>query len=313
MIPRDVEIIDLYPPHWRNLRTLIDFSWISDRRPARSNMLSIVHQGGTILRTYAPSGIRLPDLQQIDDPQELAKKLYYQLEVLERVQILEIQSLGMFSDRVMKIDGRQSLDVEEFLFRAFRQADLDPAGLSVFPPLSWSWNGLPLEKIREWLTQGPGPRAYFFGVTRDEAPWTSLILRVEAGKLRLITTLEHLAKYDLPPDRFPSRPQDLKAICDAIEAHVAPVRAAMICNHFVLSSLLAAVDKRKALTDLINEFEPQDDHLGFGDGAAGLTGRLFSRLRRANRAKAGPVAANQLHAIRRAVFRWRCDSIFRDR
>jgi hypothetical protein len=255
MIARDVEIIDIDPAHWRNLHSLVDVSWISDHRPTRPNQLSILHQGGKILRIYCPAGFQPPAPQQIDDPQELAKKLYYQLRKLDRVQILEVQSLGLFSDRVQKIEW-QSLDLEDFLFRAYHQAELDPAGLSMYPPFSWAWNGLPLEKIREWFTQGPSPSAYFFGVIRDSAPWTSLILRMEEGKVRLITTMEHLAKYNLPASRFPSHPQDLDAICEVIAAHVAPVRAALICDYFVLADLLSSEDKRKDLTDALASADP---------------------------------------------------------
>ncbi len=255
MIARDLEIIDIDPIHWRNLLTLLDVSWTTDHRPASPNMLSILHRGGKILRTYCPTGYQPPALEQIDNPQELAKKLYYKMQKLDRVQILEVQSLSQFSDRVQKVDW-QSQEMEDFLIRAFHQVDLDPAGLSIFPPFSWKWNGIPVEKIREWLTQGPNPSAYFFGVIRDSAPWTSLILRVEDGKLRLITTMEHLAKYNLPADRFPSHPQDLDAIREAINAHVAPLRAALICDYFVLMDLLSSEDKHKDLADAIAAEDP---------------------------------------------------------
>jgi hypothetical protein len=258
MITRNVEIIDIDPVHWRNLHSLLDITRIADTRPLRPKILSIVHQGGKILRTHIPAGCQVPALEHIDDPQEMARKLYYDVQfgALDQVQILEVQSLGLFSDQVQKLDWRQALDMDDFLLRAFHQTELDPAGLSFFPAFSWAWNGLPLEKVREWLTQGPSPSAYFFGVIRDSAPWTSLILRVEERKLRLITTMEHLAKYNLPADRFPSRPQDLKTICEAITKHVAPVRAAMVCDYFFLTRLLATVDKRKALADELDTSDP---------------------------------------------------------
>lgn len=252
MIARDVEIIDLAPVHWNNLLSLMDLARISDLRPIRPNVLSILHQGGKVLRTYYPQGYRVPAVQQIGDPQELAKKLYYQLPGLDRVQILEVQSLAEFSDRVQKTDW-QSSDMEDFLFRAYHQVDLDPAGISIYPPFSWAWNGLPLEKIREWLAAGPSPSACFFGVIRDSVPWATLILRVEGGKLRLITTIEHLAKYGLPADQWPSKVQDIGPICELVAAHVAPVRAALVCDYFVLARLLASEDKRRDLEAAVTE------------------------------------------------------------
>jgi hypothetical protein len=246
MIARDVEIVDLAPSAWRNLLSLMDLTRINDARPDRPNVLSVLHHGGKVSRVYAPAGYRVPTLEQIDDPQELAKKLYYQLPGLERVQILEIQSLALFSEQVQRLDW-QSFDMEDFFFRAYHLAEQDPAGLCFFPPFSWSWNGIPLEDIRKWLAAGPSPSAYFLGVLRDSLPWTTLILRVEDGKVRLITTLQHLAGDNLPVDRWPTTAQDLPAICEAVSARVAPVRAALVCDYLVLARLLASEDKGRDL------------------------------------------------------------------
>jgi hypothetical protein len=246
MIARDLEIVDLSPATWRNLLSLLDLGRATDVRPARPNVLSVLHQNGKVLRVYAPAGYRVPALEQIDDPQELAKKLYYQLPGLDRVQILSTQSLGNFSDQVQRVEW-QSMDMEEFLFRAYQLAEQDPAGLSIYPPFSWSWNGLALKEMRTWAAGGPSPSAYFLGVTREGIPWATLILKVEGGKLRLVTTVQYLARFDLPADHWPTSPMDLGAICEAINSHVAPVRAALVCDYFVLARLLASEDKRRDL------------------------------------------------------------------
>jgi hypothetical protein len=256
MIARDVEIVDINPAHWNNLQSILNLSNLSDRRTIRPKILSIIHKKGKILGARAPEGYHLPNLPQIQDPQELAKKLYDDSDLVDRVQIMEVESLGVFSDLAQKIDIGQSMDLDDFLLRFFHLLDQDPTGLSIYPPYSGEWNGFPLEKVREWFAQGPSPSAYFLGVIRDSAPWTSLILRVEAGKLRLITTIEYLAKYNLPADKLPSRPQDLKVICDAITAHVAPVRAAIICEYFVFSRLLSANDKMRVLQEAIEGANP---------------------------------------------------------
>lgn len=246
MIARDVEIVDLSPVTWRNLLSLMDLTRIADTRPTHPNILSVLHQGGKVQRVYAPAGYRLPALEEIDDPQELAKKLYYQLPGLDRVQILALESLGRFSDQVQRLEW-QSLDAEDFLFRAYLLAEQDPAGLCFYPPFSWSWNGLSLNEIRHWVAAGPSPSAYFLGVTRDAVPWATLILRVEGGKLRLITTVHYLAKFQLAVDQWPTSPLDLGPICEAINNNIAPVRAAMVCDYFVLARLLASEDKRRDL------------------------------------------------------------------
>jgi hypothetical protein len=247
MIARDVEIVDLRPGIWRNLTSLLDLSRLSDVRPARPNILSILHHSGKVLRVYAPAGFRLPTIEQVDDPQELAKKLYYQLPGLESVQILEQDSLMLFSDQVQRMDWMPS-DMEDFTLHAFRLAEQDPAGLAFFPPFSWKWNGFPIEEARTWLASGPDPCAYFLGVVRDGSPWLTLILRASDKKVRLITTIDFLARFDVPIEGLPSGPKDLATVCEAIHAHVAPVRAALICDYMVFAKLLTSEEKRRELT-----------------------------------------------------------------
>jgi len=247
MIARDVEIVDLRPGIWRNLISLMDVSRLSDIRPARPNILSILHHGGKVLRVYAPAGFRVPTIEQVDDPQELAKKLYYQLPGLESVQILEQDSLMLFSDQVQRMDWMPS-DMEDFALHAFHLAEQDPAGLSFFPPFSWKWNGFPIEQVRTWLASGPDPCAYFLGVVRDGAPWLTLILRAAEKKVRLITTIDYLARFDVPVEGLPAGPKDLAAVCELIHAHVAPIRAALICDYMVFAKLLTSEEKRRDLT-----------------------------------------------------------------
>jgi hypothetical protein len=247
MIARDVEITDLHPDAWNNLTSLFDTSRITDIRPVSPNQLSILHHSGKVLRVYAPAGFRVPAIEQVDDPQELAKKLYYQLPGLDCVQILERDSLVLFSDRAQRADWVPN-DLEDFILKAYILAEQDPAGLAFFPQSSRKWNGFSLDAIRTWFGSGPDPCAYFLGVTRDSKPWSTLILRVVEKKIRLVTTLEFLARFDVPITGLPSSPKDLAAICEAIHAHVAPIRAALICDYMTFTQLLASEDKRRDLT-----------------------------------------------------------------
>jgi hypothetical protein len=247
MIARDVEITDLNPGAWKNLISLIDTTRNADIRPRHPNLLSILHHGGKVLRVYAPAGFRVPAIEQVDDPQELAKKLYYQLPGLESVQILERDSLVLFSDHVQRAEWIAN-DLEEFALKADRLAEEDPAGLAFYPGFTWKWNGFPIEDVRTWMAAGPDPCAYFLGVVRDSAPWLSLILRVTEKKVRLITTIDFLARFGVSFAGLPTSPRDLASICEAIHAHVAPIRAALICDYMVFARLLASEDKRRDLT-----------------------------------------------------------------
>jgi hypothetical protein len=259
MIARDVEITDLRPDAWRNLVSLVELSRLADVRPVHPNLLSILHHRGRVLRVSAPAGFRVPAIEQVDDPQELAKKLYYQLPGLESVQILEQDSLVLLSDRAQRADWMTN-DLEDFAVKAFQLAEQDPAGLSFYPTFSWKWNGFPLEEVRAWIAAGPDPCAYFLGVIRNSEPWLTLILRVMEKKVRLITTIDFLARFGVSAAGLPSSPKDLAQVCESIHAHVAPIRAALVCDYMVFARLLSSEDKRRDLT------------LAVADGAASSFG-----------------------------------------
>jgi hypothetical protein len=252
MIARDVEVTDLQPDVWRNLLSLVDVSKILDARPEQPNLLSILHHSGKVLRVYAPAGFRIPAIEQVDDPQELAKKMYYQLPGLDGVQILERDSLVLFSDRVQRSEWITN-DLEEFFVNVYRLAEQDPAGLAFYPTFSWKWNGFDLEAIRSWMASGADPCAYFLGVTRNAKPWLTLILRVAEKKVRLITTISYLGRFGIPVNGMPSSPKDLASICEAIHTNVAPIRAALICEYSVFNHLLASEDRPRDLTQAMTD------------------------------------------------------------
>ena len=150
MIARDVEITDLRPDAWKNLLSLVDISRIADVRPVSANLLSVLHHGGKVLRVYAPAGFRVPAIEQVDDPQELAKKLYYQLPGLDSVQILEKDSLVLFSDRAQRADWISN-DLEDFIFKAYALAEQDPAGPGILPAIQ-----LEMERLLDGVRSAPG-------------------------------------------------------------------------------------------------------------------------------------------------------------
>jgi hypothetical protein len=138
-------------------------------------------------------------------------------------------------------------DLEDFLINTFALAEQDPAGLAFFPQNSWKWNGFSMEEIRAYVESGPDPCAYFLGILRNSAPWLTLILSVVEKKIRLITTVEYLARFDVPVAGMPSSPKDLSTVCEAIHAHIAPIRVALICDYLFFTRLLTSEDKLRDL------------------------------------------------------------------
>jgi hypothetical protein len=76
----------------------------------------------------------------------------------------------------------------------------------------------------------------------------TLILRASEKKVRLITSIDYLARFKVSVEGLPASPKDLAAVCEAIHANVAPIRAALICDYMVFARLLTSEEKRRDLT-----------------------------------------------------------------
>jgi hypothetical protein len=250
MISHDVEITDLDPRLWRNL----SFFWkkvnFCESRPEDPNMLTILHDQGRVLRISAPKDQAVPEIQHVDDPQELARKLFSQNPGLERVQILDRHSVQIYSAKVQKIEWN-SFDYDDFLLRAFQMADEDPAGLSFYPPRTAMWRGFSIPEARNWLLRLPNPSSVVLGIFKDAAPWFTLILRMTDKKIKFITSMEYFSRFGIDIRHLPSSVADLGTICDLAAQHIAPVATALVCDFSVAEQLTLATKKNEILSRAI--------------------------------------------------------------
>lgn len=139
------------------------------------------------------------------------------------------------------------MDYDDFFFHAFRLIEQDPAGLCFFPPRSLSWKGFDVPAIRAWMEALPGPCAIVLGITRASTPWFTLIVKIVEKKIRLITTMEYLARENPDVRSLPTNPADVQAMADLVSQKIAPVAVAVVCDHSVFEKLLAAEKKAEAL------------------------------------------------------------------
>jgi hypothetical protein len=252
MIARDVEVIDLDPALWKNLAYFWKMGNISESSSANPKMLSILHNQGHVLKMSVPKEQTIPTMEHVDDPQELARKLYYQYPGMAGVQILDKHSIQIYSSKVQNIEWH-SLDYDDFLIRAYQLADEDPVGLCFFPKRQLTWHGFEIRTVRDWLAQLPSPSAVVVGIFRDAAPWFSLVIRLVDKKIKLVTTLEHLSRFEVDVSRLPSSVADLGSICELVSQHIAPVSAALVCNFSFAEQLAESTHKRESLARAIEE------------------------------------------------------------
>jgi hypothetical protein len=124
MISRDVEIVDIDPRLWLNISSLWKTGAVPGRPPKNANVISILHEAGTVLHTYVPESYTVAPVQRIEDPRTLAEKLFHQYPGLDGVQILEKTSLRDFSVNVQKSDW-QKMSYDEFHVNAYALAGQD--------------------------------------------------------------------------------------------------------------------------------------------------------------------------------------------
>lgn len=191
MINRDVEIVDLDPRTWRQIGQIAPFDDLARVKPPHGRVLSILHDHGQVLKIDAPDGLSVNLGDHIDDPAATARALYEELPDLDRVQIFDKASLTAYSDRVQRLDWR-ALTIDEFYFRAWLLAADDPVGLAYYPPRQPRWHRFDYQTVKDYITGLADGSVLVLAVFEHEALWFDLIVRVEGGQIRLITTFDAL-------------------------------------------------------------------------------------------------------------------------
>ncbi len=239
MIHRDVEIADLAPLTWRNLGLIMPIDELAGRHIGSDRVLSILHRGGVLLNVNAPPGIIVPALDRIDNPKAVAQRLYESLPGLERVQIFDKDRLAAYSDSVQRLDW-QTLSSGDFYWRAWQLAEADPVGLCYYPVDKSPWRRYPIEAVRQLVAHTPDGRTLVLGIYDQQTPWFTLIVRVNAGQITLLTTFERLKPYGIDPLVIPTNAEDAQRVLPLVTKHIGPVHHALFCTRATFEQWLHA-------------------------------------------------------------------------
>jgi hypothetical protein len=238
MIHRDVEIVDLDPQTWRNLGQVFPVAEWGEGRAKLPGVLTILHDEGQLLRVDAPAGFDASLVPaQIDEPQALGKALFEAHPGLTRVQIFEKSRLRAFSDAVQRLDW-VSLPSDEFYVRAWQIAQADPRGLCYYP------SGLPrmrvLDAVRDLIAKTPDGQCLVLGVYEAGAPYFTLIARVNAGEVTLVTTFDALVQDGVDTRTVPASAADAQMVLPLIERRFGWVARSLFCDRAALLELIHA-------------------------------------------------------------------------
>lgn len=241
MLSPEVCILDINPYHWRHL-----FDTLFPRRNERR--LVIVHERGRILKAFdTQKGLR-PDLKSTDahDPLGLAKKLHA-TEGAERVLVLERAALDDYFAALHTIYNSDE-DGDRYFQRARLALDDDPR-LVRYPaePRGLHLAGISYEVWASLIAHVPHGHALVLGIFDEGRIWASLIVRVHAGKIGLITTSDAVMLLDV---RVSDWRKDYRPLLEGVAAHIGPPFAGLFCTRAVFLDLVACDDKLARLEEL---------------------------------------------------------------
>jgi len=246
MISQDANILEFPFSGWTNLISLLGFSWDFDARPQEPNHITIVHANGKILDVYSPGIYRLPPLELVEDPIALAKDLYGKYNGVRFVQVLEKSSLLNFIGATQKVDW-QSMDYDDYLYSVHQVALQDPVGLYRYPERQLGWKGIPYARIKEYVAALPDPSALVLGIFWNSMPWLVLIALKKEKKIRLITSQEYFAKFEINADYLPSGLEDYDMLIQLVESRLAPVSVSLVTDFRTFSQIMESDNKYEAL------------------------------------------------------------------
>ncbi|MBE2269130.1 MAG: hypothetical protein IAE80_12940 [Anaerolinea sp.] len=184
--------------------------------------------------------------ERIVSPPLAARELYESTANIDRVQIFEVHALAAFSRAVERLNWR-ALPILEFYSALWTQADADPHGLCYFPPKPAAWNHLEVGQMHAWLCSIPDGMTLVLGIFEQGQAWASLILRVVAGSIRLITTFDTLERTGLDVQQMPTSPLDLEVICASVSEHIGHVAYGLVIERAAFFEWLQTENKPNTL------------------------------------------------------------------
>jgi hypothetical protein len=254
MLSADVQMLDLNPYHLRHLWDALF--------PARRRQLILILEGERVLKAFdTESGLR-PDLRGMPaaDPEGLAARLYAG-SAIDQVLLLERQALDDYFVTAHRLYD-PDLDGDAYLQR-MRLALDDESRFVRFPPEP---RGLHLAGVAydTWVSlagQAPDGQTVVLGVFDSGDLWASLILRLNAGQVTLVTTSDALEVAAIDPVAVPlgltspsgpcSPPAtQVTALVQSTAERLGPVFAGLFMTRVALAGLLRAGDKLACLREL---------------------------------------------------------------
>jgi hypothetical protein len=240
------QVIDLDPVTWRHLGPFFEPQrYIAAAQPGEHGLF-ILHDTGFVLKVVDTQGRKRPAgiPAQINDPQALAQELYGRGE-WQRVHIIDRSHLAWVAQQA-QATPRRDLPLDAYYHLVYNLVWGSREGYVAEPPHPGHFHGWTYTQLQRFIADLPSPATLALGVYTPDALSIGLILVIEDGLIRRVTTFEALNWEVARPG--PTQ-QTLMALCDALEAQFAPAAAVLLCSDAVFVGWLAAEDKMAYLAE----------------------------------------------------------------
>jgi len=254
MIYEHWDVVDLDPVTWRNLGPYLDPQNFTTRGDPSERTLSILHDGGQVLKAWDSEGGTRHDLHLglITDPLSRAKELYDSDQGWDRVQIFDKRSVLSFAHKAQE-SVHPEWDLDEYIARVWELADADPEGLCYYPPRPRDWNDWRYSQVNRFVEEViPDNSTLILGVIEEDTLWAGLILGIRDRKIKLVTTFDALLSLGLGPVTCL---EDIGEVVPLVARKFDPPAAALFCTRQVFAEWMRAEDKAGTLKQALAEGE----------------------------------------------------------
>lgn len=251
MIDPNWTVIDLDPRTWRNLGPFFQVpQYIRTAQPGE-NALFVLHEDGKPLNVYDSRRGPSPELVPgpISDPQLLAHDLFETGE-WDRVHVINKQHLRAVARQSHTLENR-ALTLDAYYRRVFELVWNNPQGYVSVPPHPGHWQAWTYTQIRDFIARVRGPAALALAVLEGDEIAIGLILVVNEGLIRRVTTFEALT---LAAPLSVSA-ASMESLWSALAQQFAPPAATLLCSRPVFDQWIAAGDKAAVLRNAARQGE----------------------------------------------------------
>ena len=252
MIDPHWSLVDLDPRTWRAIGPFFNPGQYMRAAQPGEHGLFVLHDGHHVLRVVDTArGVRRDlGLDEVDDPEELAARLYARGE-WQRVHVINRDHLAAVA-QAAQAHPRRDLTLDQYYRLVYHLLWGERGGYVSLPPHPGHWHGWTYEQVRGFAGALPDPASVALGVLDGGDVRIGLVLDLRGGLIRTVTTFE---TFGFPAPTFDLSAAAFERLWALLEARGrtpggAPPAAALLCSQAAFDAWIAGADKAAVLAEM---------------------------------------------------------------